>query len=79
MATTSLLDQLGIVVLAYQKEIYLAVTILLVVILYRYIYYLYSSQRKGIRDYEKYANLALNDNLDDELVEPRTKSTKGGV
>lgn len=79
MESTSLLNQLGIVVLAYQKEIYLVVTILLVVILYRYIYHLYSSQRKGIRDYEKYANLALNDNLDDELVEPRTKSTKGGV
>lgn len=65
--------------LAYQKGIYLVVTILLVMILYYYIYYLYSSQRKGIRDYEKYANLALHDNLDDELIEPRMKSTKGGV
>lgn len=79
MEPASLFNQIGEVVLTYQKEIYLAVTVLLVVILYRYIYYLYSSQRKGIRDYEKYANLALNDNLDDELVEPRTKSTKGGV
>lgn len=79
MEPASLFNQIGEVVLTYQKEIYLGVTVLLVVILYRYIYYLYSSQRKGIRDYEKYANLALNDNLDDELVEPRTKSTKGGV
>lgn len=79
MLSTSLLNELSWVILAYQKEIYLAITILLVVFLYRYIYHLYSSQRKGIKDYEKYANLALYDNLDDELVEPRKKSIKGGV
>lgn len=73
------LNGLSWAILAYQKEIYLAVTILLVAFLYRYIYHLYSSQRKGIRDYEKYANLALYDNLDDELVEPRKKSIKGGA
>lgn len=62
----------------YQKIVYLVVTILLVCFLYGYVYYLYSAQRKGIRDYEKYANLALHDNLDDELIEPRErKSIKG--
>lgn len=61
-------------IIEYQKIIYLVVTILLVAFLYGYIYHLYSSQRKGIKDYEKYANLALNDNLDDELIEPRNKT-----
>lgn len=59
---------------SYQKELYLSVTILLVVFLYGYIYHLYSSQKNGTRDYEKYANLALNDNLDDELIEPRKQN-----
>ncbi len=58
-------------IIMYQKEIYLIATLLLVAFLYGYVYHLYSSQRKGIKDYEKYANLALKDNLDDELVEPR--------
>lgn len=61
-------------IIEYQKIIYLVVTLLLVAFLYGYIYHLYSSQRKGIKDYEKYANLALNDNLDDELIEPRNKT-----
>ena len=65
-------------IIAYQKEIYLIVTLLLVAFLYRYVYHLYSSQAKGKKDYEKYAKLALNDNLDDEPVEPRKqKSNKG--
>ena len=64
-------------IVAYQKEIYLAVTLLLVVFLYGYVYHLYSSQAKGVKDYEKYANLALNDNLDDEPIEPRIKNERG--
>lgn len=68
-------------IIEYQKIIYLVVSIVLVVFLYGYIYYLYSTQRRGIRDYEKYANLALHDNLNDELIEPREsikKSNKKG-
>lgn len=65
-------------IIAYQKEIYLIVTLLLVAFLYGYVYHLYSSQAKGKKDYEKYAKLALNDNLDDEPAEPRKqKSNKG--
>lgn len=41
----------------------------LVVVLYAYIYHLYSSQKKGIRDYEKYSNIALHDEITDEPVE----------
>lgn len=64
-------------IVAYQKEIYLAVTLLLVTFLYGYVYHLYSSQAKGVKDYEKYANLALNDNLDDEPIEPRIHNERG--
>ncbi|MCX2717156.1 cytochrome c oxidase, cbb3-type, CcoQ subunit [Helicobacter sp. MIT 21-1697] len=73
MIDTTLLE----FIVAYQKEIYLAVTLLLVVFLYGYVYHLYSSQAKGVKDYEKYANLALNDSLDDELIEPRTHNERG--
>ncbi|TLD97236.1 cytochrome c oxidase, cbb3-type, CcoQ subunit [Helicobacter jaachi] len=66
------------IITAYQKEIYLIVTLLLVAFLYGYVYHLYSSQRKGVKDYEKYAKLALDDNLDDELVEPRKQNSIKG-
>lgn len=66
------MDTLVGFILSYQKEIYLVVTIALVVFLYGYVYHLYASQKKGVKDYEKYANLALNDNIDDELIEPRS-------
>ena len=72
------MDSLLKFILSHQKEIYLIVTLLLVAFLYGYVYHLYSSQRKGVKDYEKYADLALHDNLDDEPIEPRTqKSIKG--
>ena len=41
----------------------------LVVVLYGYIYHLYSSEKKGTRDYEKYGNIALNDEITDKPVE----------
>lgn len=50
---------------------YVVSTILLVIFLYAYIVNMYVKQKKGIVDYEKYANLALKDNLDDEIIEPR--------
>lgn len=65
-------------VIEYQKIIYLVVTLLLVAFLYGYVYHLYSSQISGKEDYEKYANLALHDNLDDELVEPRVQNSIKG-
>ncbi|PAF54526.1 cytochrome c oxidase, cbb3-type, CcoQ subunit [Helicobacter sp. 13S00482-2] len=50
---------------------YFVVTVLLVVFLYAYIVSMYMKQKKGIVDYERYADLALKDNLDDEIIEPR--------
>lgn len=59
-----------------QGYAYWAITILLVVLLYGYIYHLYKSQRSGKIDYEKYARLALDDDLNDELIEERSKKDK---
>lgn len=50
---------------------YFVATVLLVIFLYSYIVSMYVKQKKGIVDYERYADLALKDNLDDELIEPR--------
>jgi len=48
---------------------YVSMIFILTIGLYAYIYHLYKSQKSGIKDYEKYANLALNDEIDDCLVE----------
>lgn len=58
--------------------IYLVATILLVIFLYSYIYYMYSMQRSGKKDYEKYARLALDDGILDTPIElRRTNKDKG--
>ncbi|MDO9208205.1 MAG: cytochrome c oxidase, cbb3-type, CcoQ subunit [Sulfuricurvum sp.] len=46
----------------------------LVVVLYSYIYHLYSSQKKGTRDYEKYGNIALHDEVTDQPIEEISKN-----
>jgi len=48
---------------------YFFFTVFLVVVLYSYIYHLYSSEKKGKRDYEKYGDMALNDDITDKPVE----------
>ena len=48
-------------------------TTVLVLVLYGYIYHLYSSEKKGTRDYEKYGNIALNDEITDKPVEEVSK------
>lgn len=52
---------------------YFFLTVLLVVVLYSYIYHLYSSEKKGKRDYEKYGDMALNDEITDKPVESVSK------
>lgn len=57
-------------------------TAFMVVILYSYIYHLYSSQRDGSRDYEKYSNIALHDEITDQPVEEISKDDEkkvGGI
>lgn len=57
----------------YQGYGYFFLVIFLTIGLYSYIYHLYKSQREGRRDYEKYANLALDDDIDSSLLENRRK------
>ncbi len=52
-----------------QAYAYFGLTAFLVLVLYGYIYHLYSSEKKGTRDYEKYANIALDDEITDKPVE----------
>jgi len=52
-----------------QAYAYFFFTVFLVVMLYGYIYHLYSSEKKGKRDYEKYGNIALDDEITDKPVE----------
>ncbi|EES89407.1 cytochrome c oxidase, cbb3-type, CcoQ subunit [Helicobacter canadensis] len=59
-----------------QGYAYWFITLLLVVLLYGYIYHLYKSQRSGKIDYEKYARLALDDGLNDKLIEERSNKDK---
>ncbi|MEA3418113.1 MAG: cytochrome c oxidase, cbb3-type, CcoQ subunit [Campylobacterota bacterium] len=51
-------------------------TIFLVIMLYGYIIHLYRSEKKGEKDYEKYGNIALDDEIDSTPIEdnPKTKS-----
>jgi len=55
----------------FQGYAYVVYTILLTLILYGYIVHLYRSEKKGIRDYEKYGKMALNDELTDTPVEEK--------
>ncbi|MDD3343370.1 MAG: cytochrome c oxidase, cbb3-type, CcoQ subunit [Sulfurospirillaceae bacterium] len=48
---------------------YIFFTVFLAVILYAYIYHLYRAEKVGTRNYEKYADMALRDNIDDVPVE----------
>jgi len=61
-----------------QIRIYLYIigTGLSVVIFYYYIIYLYRSEKKGTKDYEKYSNLALDDELDSKPLEDKTNEKK---
>jgi cytochrome c oxidase cbb3-type subunit 4 len=43
-------------------------TIFLVVMLYGYIVYLYRSEKKGVKDYEKLGNIALDDEIDSRPI-----------
>ncbi len=51
-------------------------TVFLVVMLYGYIIYLYRSEKKGERDYEKYGNIAIDDEIDSTPVEDKPASQR---
>ncbi len=49
---------------------------ILVVILYAYIIYLYRSEKKGERDYEKYGKIALDDEITSTPIESQFASER---
>ena len=49
-------------------------TIFLTFFLYGYIIHLYRSEKKGEKDYEKYADIALHDEVTDLPVEDNPKT-----
>ena len=59
-----------------QAYAYLGLVVFMVVALYSYIYHLYSSEKKGTKDFEKYSNIALNDEINDAPVEKISKHEK---
>ena len=48
---------------------YVFFIIFLAIVLYSYYYHLHKSEKTGRRNYEKYGNLALNDSLEDGVLE----------
>jgi len=52
----------------------LFMTIILVILLYGYIIHLYRSEKKGENDYEKYGNIALDDEITSTPVESFSKT-----
>lgn len=57
---------------AFQAYGYFALIFFLVVVLYSYWFHLYRAEKKGERNYEKYAKLALDDEIDDKVLEKRS-------
>jgi cytochrome c oxidase cbb3-type subunit 4 len=51
-------------------------TIFLTAILYWYILYLYRSEKKGERDFEKYGRIALDDSIGTPPVEDKVASQR---
>ena len=66
----------GLTLGEFQAYGYFALTTFAVVMLYGYIYHLYSSEKKGTKDYEKYSDMALHDEITDELVEKKEEDSK---
>ena len=66
----------GLTLGEFQAYGFFALTAFLVVMLYGYIYHLYNSEKKGTRDYEKYGNMALHDEITDELIEKKEEDSK---
>jgi cytochrome c oxidase cbb3-type subunit 4 len=51
-------------------------TIVLVILLYGYIIYLYRSEKKGEKDFEKYGKIALDDEVTSEPIEDKPASKR---
>ena len=51
-------------------------TIFLVIMLYGYIIHLYRSEKRGEEDYERFGNIALDDEIDSKPIVPNPKTLK---
>ena len=49
-------------------------TIFLLIMLYGYIIHLYRSEKRGENDYEKFGNIALDDEIDSKPIVPNPKT-----
>jgi cytochrome c oxidase cbb3-type subunit 4 len=58
-----------------QGYVYFGMTVVFVISLYAYIVYLYRGKERGT-DYEKYSDLALRDDINDEVLEARKDEEK---
>jgi cytochrome c oxidase cbb3-type subunit 4 len=54
-----------------QEYVYVIFPGILAAVLYGYIYHLYKSEKDGTRDYEKYGQIALDDDVDSKPVEDK--------
>jgi cytochrome c oxidase cbb3-type subunit 4 len=57
-----------------QAYAYFFFTAFLVAVLYGYIFHLYRSEKKGTRDYEKYGQMALDDEVSSKPIEKKEES-----
>lgn len=56
----------------FQGYGYFFLVVFMVIILYGYWFHLYRSEKKSIRNYECYGRLALDDEINDEVLEKRS-------
>ena len=60
----------------FQAYGYFILTVSLSILFMGYVYHLYTAKKKGTKDYEKYSNMALHDELTDELVEEKKEDSE---
>ncbi len=53
----------------FQGYGFFALVVFLVVVLYAYYFHLYRREKRGERNYEKYGHLALEDDINDSILE----------
>ncbi|MBZ7935324.1 MULTISPECIES: cytochrome c oxidase, cbb3-type, CcoQ subunit [Campylobacter] len=53
----------------FQAYGFFLLVVFLSLVLYSYLYHLYRAEKNGERNYEKYANLVLDDSINDSVLE----------
>ncbi len=54
---------------------YFILTVSLSLLFMGYVYHLYTAQKKGTKDYEKFGDIAVHDELTDELIEEKKEDS----